>query len=135
MASNETPASIPSLSKRPPRSSVIGKPSGSNPIPGGVRGVPASNPGRGNARTVKIRRPPPPTNSRGKSYSDYESNLMLDIVEEILPHGQEMWVRVAEVYQSRVDPGYEVLDAESLRAKFKTLISCSKAYWRSSMST
>jgi hypothetical protein len=46
---------------------------------------------------------------------------MLDIVEEILPHGQEMWVRVAEAYQSRVDPGYEVLDAESLRAKFKTL--------------
>ncbi len=109
MASNDTAESKPSLSKRPPRSSLIGKPSGSNPIPGGVRGVPVSNPGR----TVKIRRPPPPTNSRGKSYSDYESNLMLDIVEEILPHGQEMWVRVAEAYQSRVDPGYEVRDAES----------------------
>ena len=46
--------------------------------------------------------------SRGKGYSDYETNLMLDIVEEILPHGQEMWVRCAETYQTRVENGYEV---------------------------
>jgi hypothetical protein len=46
---------------------------------------------------------------------------MLDIVEEILPHGQEMWNRVAEAYQSRVEPGYEVRDAELLRTKFKAL--------------
>ena len=59
--------------------------------------------------------------SRGKGYSDYETNLMLDIVEEILPHGQEMWNRCAETYQSRVEAGYEVRDADSLRTKFKAL--------------
>jgi hypothetical protein len=69
-------------------------------VPGGVRGFPMSNPGRGNGRLTKARRPPPTSNIRGKSYSDYETNLMLDIVEEIFPYGQEMWVRCAESYQS-----------------------------------
>ena len=32
-----------------------------------------------------------------------------------------MWVRCAETYQSRVEAGYEVRDADSLRTKFKAL--------------
>jgi hypothetical protein len=83
---------------------------GSNPLPGGVRGVSISNPGR----VRNVRRVVPASASRGKGYSDYETNLMLDIVEEILPHGQEMWVRCAETYQSRVENEYEVRDADSL---------------------
>ena len=122
MSSNQPNETTSSSVIRPSRASICGRPTVSTvPAPGGVRGVPMSNPGRGSSRLSKARRPPPPSNIRGKSYSDYETNLMLDIVEEILPHGQEMWVRCAESYQSRVETGYEVRDADSLRAKFKAL--------------
>jgi hypothetical protein len=123
MSSNEPNETTSSTVNRPSRASICGRPPVTTvPAPGGARGFPMSNPGRGNGRLVKSRRPPPPANIRGKSYSDYETNLMLDIVEEILPHGQEeMWVRCAESYQSRVEPGYEVRDSDSLRAKFKAL--------------
>jgi hypothetical protein len=126
MASNDVTETNNTSGNRPSRVSITGRPSivrppGSNPLPGAARGFPVAVSGRGTGRVRNVRRVIPVSNSRGKAYSDYETNLMLDIVEEILPHGQEMWVRCAEVYQSRVEQGYEVRDAESLRAKFKTL--------------
>ena len=49
-------------------------------------------------------------NNRGKNYSDYETYPMLDVVEEILPHGDDMWKRCSELYLGRIGDGYEVRD-------------------------
>ena len=95
MATNDSTETNTTSGNRPSRVSITGRPSivrapGSNPLPGAARGFPVAVPGRGTSRVRSVRRAVPVLNSRGKAYSDYETNLMLDIVEEILPHGLDL---------------------------------------------
>ena len=84
MASKTTADAASSSSDRPKRTSITDRPlrppDCPTPAPGGIRGP---NPPRAKCTKVVAKL----INDRGKNYSDYETNLWLDVVEHILPHG------------------------------------------------
>ena len=118
MASKTTAVTSSSSSDRLQRPSITNRPQRPpdcpTPAPGGIRGP---NPPRAKRTKVVAK----VINNRGKNYSDWETNIMLDCVEEILPHGGDMWNRCSEMYLGRIGEGYEVRDGDSLRTKFKSL--------------
>ena len=58
---------------------------------------------------------------RSAAYSEAEVDVLLDIVEDRLPFGQEQWERVGIEFRSKFSNAPVVRETESLRAKFKTL--------------
>jgi hypothetical protein len=56
---------------------------------------------------------------KGSHYSTEEIDLIMDIVEEVLPSGEYMWERVAKEYNERKPRGSACRDMESIRIKFR----------------
>jgi hypothetical protein len=92
-------------------------------------GVSARGVGRGGGRGRGISNATEDqASNRGRNYTNIETNIMLDIVGDILPHGQEMWLRVQEKYNADIpsDQGFPARDSDSLKNKFKQLRNMSK---------
>jgi hypothetical protein len=56
---------------------------------------------------------------KGSHYSTEEIDLIMDIVEKVLPSGEYMWERVAKAYNERKPRGSACRDMESIRIKFR----------------
>jgi hypothetical protein len=56
---------------------------------------------------------------KGSHYSSEEIDLIMDIIEEVLPSGEYMWDRVAKEYNDRKPRGSACRDMESIRNKFR----------------
>jgi hypothetical protein len=84
--------------------------------------------GRGRARDGRSNQRDIIDPSKRRNYSDFEINLLLDIVKEILPHGQEMWIRVQDQFNASLPAGLgcQPRDSDSLKTKFKQLRNMSK---------
>ena len=63
---------------------------------------------------------------RGATFSHAELDVLLSIVEERLPFGQDTWERVGEEFRGKITNSSVVRDDESLRKKFKALKNTSK---------
>jgi hypothetical protein len=56
---------------------------------------------------------------KGSHYSTEEIDLIMDVVEKVLPSGEYMWERVAKEYNERKPRGSACRDMESIRIKFR----------------
>jgi uncharacterized membrane-anchored protein YjiN (DUF445 family) len=62
-----------------------------------------------------------PPKHRGGGFSIQNIDLLLDIVEVVLPNKVADWQKVATIYNERVSDEYSKKDSQILRRKFNTL--------------
>jgi hypothetical protein len=74
-------------------------------------------------KVVKAAKKKPSAGGSGRSaaYSQWEIDLLLKLVAQLLPIGSEQWEALGDQFRACLPMGMAVRDTDSLKAKFKTL--------------